>query len=97
MPGGWTDPWSGFIGFGSTFELSRNRSQHLADIQSCLHEIREGETYEVCLTTHLVGAAVADPFALYRDLRSRHAVPFGAYFRIGDLHLASISLNDLFL
>ena len=73
-------------GFGSTFELSRNRSQYLADIQSCLHEIREGETYEVCLTTHLVGAAVADPFALYRDLRSRHAVPFGAYFRIGDLH-----------
>ena len=73
------------------FRLSRDRSRYLADIDRCLRFIRDGESYEVCLTTHLVGQSSIDPLTVYRHLRRSNEVPFAAYLRFGDLHLASIS------
>jgi len=73
------------------FRLARPASRYLKDIQQCLNLIRDGETYEVCLTTYLIGEPVAEPLNVYRHLRHENAVPFGAYLRFGDLHLASIS------
>jgi para-aminobenzoate synthetase len=36
-----------------TFAARETRDAYLANIAACLHEITEGETYEVCLTTQL--------------------------------------------
>jgi para-aminobenzoate synthetase/4-amino-4-deoxychorismate lyase len=48
-----------------------------------IHEaIRDGETYQVNYTYRLHGAAWGDPIALYRRLRQRQRVGFGALMRL---------------
>ena len=44
------------------FELRDAPEAYLANIAACLHEIVEGESYEVCLTTELRSDASLDPW-----------------------------------
>lgn len=76
--------------------LVRGRDGYLADIATCLAEIRRGETYEVCLTNELVGPPLARPLDAYRILRAENPAPFGAYLRLGDRAVLSCS-PELFL
>jgi para-aminobenzoate synthetase len=79
-----------------TFRLARSREGYLADIATCLAEIRRGETYEVCLTNELVGPPLARPLDAYRMLRSHNPAPFGAYLRLRERAVLSCS-PELFL
>lgn len=56
------------------------------------HEIAEGNSYEICLTTalHAQGEAV-DPWRSYMQLRHRNPAPFGSLLRFGSLAVASTS------
>ena len=56
------------------------------------HEISEGNSYEICLTTalHAQGEAV-DPWRSYVQLRRRNPAPFGSFLRFGSLAVASTS------
>jgi para-aminobenzoate synthetase len=56
------------------------------------HEIAEGNSYEICLTTalHAHGTAV-DPWRSYVQLRHRNPAPFGSLLRFGSLAVASTS------
>lgn len=56
------------------------------------HEIAEGNSYEICLTTalHAYGTAV-DPWRSYVQLRHRNPAPFGSLLRFGSLAVASTS------
>lgn len=56
------------------------------------HEIAEGNSYEICLTTalHAKGEAV-DPWRSYLQLRHRNPAPFGSFLRFGSLSVASTS------
>lgn len=56
------------------------------------HEITEGNSYEICLTTalHAQGGAV-DPWQCYVQLRRRNPAPFGSLLRFGSLAVASTS------
>ncbi|BCW37877.1 hypothetical protein StoSoilA2_39330 [Arthrobacter sp. StoSoilA2] len=61
----------------------------IADAQ---HEISEGNSYEVCLTTMLEAPAGGlDPWESYRALRRRNPAPFASYLRFGELVVASTS------
>ena len=65
-----------------------------AKIAAAQHEISEGNTYEVCLTTTLaawVPAASLDPWSTYLALRRRNPAPFASYLRLGGLSVASTS------
>src|SRR4051794_3284558 len=73
------------------FELREAPEAYRANIAACLREIVEGETYEVCLTTELRGAAGLDPVAAYCALRARNPAPFAALLRLGDLSVLSSS------
>ena len=55
------------------------------------HEIGEGETYEVCLTTELHSDGAVDPLAAYRALRARNPAPHAALLRLGDVSVLSSS------
>lgn len=63
------------------------RSRHLAAIDAALAEIREGTTYEVCLTTAVTGrltagsAGALDVLGLYRRLRAANRAPFTQLLR----------------
>ena len=63
-------------------------------IAAAQHEIAQGNTYEVCLTTTLearVPAGSLDPWAAYLALRRRNPAPFAGYLRLGELAVASTS------
>ncbi|MGO4145016.1 chorismate-binding protein [Paenarthrobacter sp. YAF11_1] len=61
----------------------------IADSQ---HEISEGNSYEICLTTTLEApAGELDPWRSYLNLRRRNPAPFASYLRFGELVVASTS------
>lgn len=63
-------------------------------IAAAQHEIAQGNTYEVCLTTTLearVQADSLDPWTTYLALRRTNPAPFASYLRLGNLAVASTS------
>ena len=73
--------------------IARDTHQdYLAKVLASQDEIREGNSYEVCLTTTLTADAPGfDVAAAYRALRRRNPAPFAALLRFGDVSLASTS------
>jgi para-aminobenzoate synthetase len=67
------------------------KHRYLADIETCLTRLREGESYEICLTNQLHADLDSDPLDLYRALRRTNPAPFAAYLRFGDLAVLSSS------
>ncbi|HUZ93812.1 MAG TPA: aminodeoxychorismate synthase component I [Edaphobacter sp.] len=65
----------------NSFRLARGHCAHMADIQSCISEIRAGESYEICLTNRLEAASIAEPFDFYRTLRRVNPAPYSAFLR----------------
>ncbi|MEU6084102.1 aminodeoxychorismate synthase component I [Streptomyces sp. NPDC047108] len=55
-----------------------SRQEYLGLIGDCLEEIRNGESYEICLTNMVVTGTRVDPLATYRHLRRVSPVPYGA-------------------
>jgi para-aminobenzoate synthetase len=73
------------------FRLSRPYSTYIQDIQKCLHEIHEGETYQVCLTNQLYTDSTPDPLTFYRRLRQINPAPYSAFLRLGEMAIACSS------
>ncbi|MEC4816109.1 MAG: aminodeoxychorismate synthase component I [Scytonema sp. PMC 1069.18] len=73
------------------FRLNRSKKTYLNDIQTCLQEIHEGETYQVCLTNQIQTDATPDPLACYRSLRHINPAPYAAFLRFGDVAIACSS------
>jgi len=71
--------------------LARGRGRYGAEIGACQQALREGESYELCLTNAVEAEVDADPLELYRRLRRANPAPFGAYLRFGDLAVLSSS------
>lgn len=77
-----------------TFQSRDTAKQYREKIAAAQHEIAEGNTYEVCLTTTLsakVPAATLDPWQAYLALRRRNPAPFASYLMFGGLTVASTS------
>jgi para-aminobenzoate synthetase len=51
---------------------------YLARIEQCLAKIRDGESYEICLTNMVSTTTVIDPLTTYRRMRDISPVPYGA-------------------
>jgi para-aminobenzoate synthetase len=73
------------------FHLSRSHGRYLEDIATCKQRLREGETYEVCLTNRITADLATDPLSLYRILRGVNPAPFCAYLRFGESAVLSSS------
>jgi para-aminobenzoate synthetase/4-amino-4-deoxychorismate lyase len=58
------------------------RADYEAAIERIHEAIRDGETYQVNFTYRMHGAAWGEPVALYRRLRARQRVGFGALIRL---------------
>jgi para-aminobenzoate synthetase len=71
--------------------LRHDRELYLKLIAECLDEIRQGESYEICLTNMATAAPVADRLAVYRRLRRISPVPFGALLDFPEAGVLSAS------
>ena len=66
----------------------RGEAEYLGDIARIQKELRDGETYEVCLTTAMRCATHAPPpLPLYATLRALNPAPHAAYLRFDPLRL----------
>jgi len=64
---------------------------YLQRIAAAQREIRDGESYEICLTNRLELAAEAEPLTVYRHLRRLNPAPWAAFLRIGGVAVAGSS------
>ena len=71
--------------------LRHGRAAYLDMIGSCQRAIRDGESYEVCLTNVIEVPGALDPWQAYQTLRRDHPVPYGSFLRFGDLAVLSRS------
>jgi len=74
------------------FTARDSHQDYLAKVLASQEQIREGNSYEVCLTTTLT--ADAPGFGIrpaYRSLRRRNPAPFASLVRFGDVTIASTS------
>lgn len=77
-----------------TFRSRDTGEWYREKIAAAQHQIAEGNTYEVCLTTTLeasIQAGSLDPWTTYLALRRRNPAPFASYLRVGNLAVASTS------
>lgn len=63
------------------FLFDRDKATYLDDIERSLEWIRQGETYQVCLTNEISCSVYIDPLALYRVLRRVNPAPYAAFLK----------------
>jgi para-aminobenzoate synthetase len=68
-----------------------DRRAYLDRIAECLKEIRDGESYEVCLTNAVTAPITIDPGRTFSWLRRRSPVPYGALLEFPDMAILSAS------
>lgn len=71
--------------------FARSRDQYLQDIRACLEHIREGDSYQLCLTNALRFPFEGDPFTQYRRLRRANPAPYSAWLQFPALAIACSS------
>lgn len=79
----------------------KTKAQYRHDIETCLEQIKQGETYEVCLTTQFHGklkptppAEHFTPFEMYKQLQDRNPAPHSAYLRLQPLPSSGSPINE---
>lgn len=81
-------------GTAPDFRARDTEAAYKAKIAAAQHDITEGNSYEVCLTTSLTAAAgpgQLDPWQAYLALRRRNPAPFAGYLRFTGVTVASTS------
>ena len=71
----------------------RSDAGYKSDIRACQEWIRNGETYEVCLTKQLVGECRIDSQTFYQHLRSVNPSPYAAFMQLEPSYDADTTKN----
>ncbi|KAK9099765.1 hypothetical protein Scep_023195 [Stephania cephalantha] len=76
------------------FHIEKSKDQYMGDVEKCLEFIKDGESYELCLTTQMrKRLAVTDYLGLYLKLREVNPAPYAAWLNFSkeDLCICSSS------
>ncbi|KAF3433924.1 hypothetical protein FNV43_RR25027 [Rhamnella rubrinervis] len=71
------------------FLADRSREDYIKDIEKCLQYIKDGESYELCLTTQIrkkIGEI--DTLGLYLHLREKNPAPYAAWLNFSGENLS---------
>lgn len=72
-------------------ELRHDKESYLERIGTCLEEIQNGESYEICLTNLATAQTPIDSLSTYLALRRISPVPNGAFLAFPDVAVLSAS------
>ncbi|XP_055806324.1 aminodeoxychorismate synthase, chloroplastic [Solanum dulcamara] len=71
------------------FSAEKSREQYIKDVENCQEFIKEGESYELCLTTQMrMKLGEIDSLGLYRNLRERNPAPYAAWLNFSRENLS---------
>ncbi|EEE35603.1 para-aminobenzoate synthase component 1 [Rhodobacteraceae bacterium KLH11] len=73
------------------FYLEKDRKQYIEAIAACKEHIRNGESYEICLTNRIKADVTSEPWQLYKTLRSVNPAPYSAFLRYDSFSVLSSS------
>lgn len=68
-----------------SFLADKSREAYIKDVDKCLEYIKDGESYELCLTTQMrktIGDI--DSLGLYLHLREKNPAPYAAWLNFSD-------------
>ncbi|CAI9091064.1 OLC1v1025984C1 [Oldenlandia corymbosa var. corymbosa] len=71
------------------FSAQKSKEQYIEDVYKCQKFIKDGESYELCLTSQLkkkIGEM--DPFGLYLNLRENNPAPYAAWLNFSKQNLS---------
>ncbi|KAF8658874.1 hypothetical protein HU200_059373 [Digitaria exilis] len=72
-----------------SFVVEKSKDQYIRDVQSCLDYIRDGESYELCLTTQMKGKVdYINALQLYLKLRKQNPAPYAAWLNFSSENLS---------
>ncbi|XP_062234234.1 probable aminodeoxychorismate synthase, chloroplastic [Phragmites australis] len=72
-----------------SFIVEKSKDQYIRDVQSCLDYIRDGESYELCLTTQMKRRiGYIDALQLYLKLRKQNPAPYAAWLNFSSEDLS---------
>lgn len=71
--------------------LRHNKAAYLERIRQCQAALKQGESYEICLTNMAGAPTSADPWTAWRILRRANPAPYGAYLQLGGIAILSCS------
>ncbi|WP_120511607.1 aminodeoxychorismate synthase component I [Photobacterium salinisoli] len=74
-----------------SLELEDSAEMYIDKIHRCLKEIRDGESYEICLTNRARLPFNEDALSAYMKMRLASPVPYGAYMKTPDFAILSAS------
>ncbi len=64
------------------FRLRHDEQTYQQNIQICQQQLRDGESYQICLTNEIVTEVRPDPFKVYRVLRHINPAPYSAFLKL---------------
>ncbi|OEL24674.1 putative aminodeoxychorismate synthase, chloroplastic [Dichanthelium oligosanthes] len=71
------------------FVVEKSKDQYIRDVQSCLDYIRDGESYELCLTTQMKRRVdYINALQLYLKLRKQNPAPYAAWLNFSSENLS---------
>lgn len=72
-----------------SFIVEKSKDQYIKDVRSCLDYIRDGESYELCLTTRMRrGIEYINALQLYLKLRKQNPAPYAAWLNFSSENLS---------
>ncbi|PAN22540.1 hypothetical protein PAHAL_4G026100 [Panicum hallii] len=72
-----------------SFVVEKSKDQYIRDVQSCLDYIRDGESYELCLTTQMKRRVdYINALQLYFKLRKQNPAPYAAWLNFSSENLS---------
>jgi para-aminobenzoate synthetase len=74
-----------------TATARHSQNEYLGLIAECQDAIKQGESYEICLTNRIDCEGSIDPFPAYLALREASPAPFASYLRFDELAILSSS------
>jgi len=75
------------------FHLSRDHDTYISDINKCLDYIRDGESYEICLTNKITSDVEVNGYDYYSCLRKINPAPYSCFLQFNELSVACSSME----
>jgi para-aminobenzoate synthetase len=75
------------------FAECQSREDYLDNIATCLQHLKDGESYEVCLTNRIKAKTQINALEYYKVLRAVNPAPYSAYLKFPEVAVACSSME----